>query len=136
MSEAIALRSEPGSTPDLRRVLGLDAATCLLMGLLLVSAESPLSAALGLPRGLVFWAGAALFPCAAVMAGAATMRSPPPLLVWLVILGNAAWVAASVAVTMVFDPTWIGVAFVIGQACVVFFLLILERRGQAASSVQ
>ena len=133
MSEALALGSERAGPLDLRRVLTLDAATCVVMGLLLVTAASPLSASLGLPRGLVFWAGAALFPCALLMAGAALTRSAP--LVWLVILGNGAWVVASVAVTLLLDPSWIGIVFVIGQAAVVSFLLVLERHGQAASSV-
>jgi len=132
MSKVVALGSRPASAPGLRRVLEFDAATCLLMGLLLLSTASPLSALLGLPHSLVFWAGAALFPCAALMAGAAAMHRPPPALVWLVILGNAAWVAASVVVTIVFEPTRTGVLFVIGQAAAVLLLLVLEQRAQAS----
>jgi hypothetical protein len=136
MPQAIALESRPASAPELRRVLAFDAATCLLMGELLLSAAPPLSALLGLPESLVFWAGAALLPCAGLMAFAAAMRPPPPLLVWVVILGNAAWVAASVVVTLVFEPTGIGVLFVVGQAAVVLLLLVLEQRARASSSVR
>jgi hypothetical protein len=136
MSQAIALGSKPASAPRLRRVLAFDAATCLLMGMVLLSAAAPLSALLGLPESLVFWAGAALLPCAGLMAVAAALRPPPPLLVWVVILGNAAWIAASVVVTLVFEPTWIGVMFVVGQAAAVLLLLVLEQRARASSSVR
>ena len=137
MSDAAVIgRHEGAVAPNLRRILGLDAATCFLMGALLVAATSPLSTVLGLPQDLLFWAGVLLFPCAALMGGAAMMRRPLPLLVWIVILGNAAWVMASVAVAMVFEPPWIGVVFVIVQATVVLLLLILERRAQVESSLQ
>lgn len=131
MSEAFAIEGRPAKTLGLRHVLRLDAATCLLMGMLLVSAAEPLSGWLGLPQGLLFWAGAALLPCALLMIIAAATSGPSSVLVPLVIIGNAVWIAASIAVTVVLEPTRLGTGFVLGQACVVLVLLVLEWRGRA-----
>lgn len=130
---AVMGRRRQGGRPSLRAVLALDAATCLVMGLLLTAAAAPLSAVLALPQPLLFWAGIVLFPCAALMAGTAALRQPPAAPVWLVIAGNAAWVAASVAVLIVLAPNALGVAFVVVQAAAVVGLLVLERRAWAAA---
>lgn len=133
MSDTAVMGGRTGAgAPGLRGVLGLDAATCVLMGGLLVLAAAPLAALLALPPALLFWAGVILFPCAALMAGTAAMRRPPAWLVWLVIAGNAAWVFASLGLLVVLAPNALGVAFVLVQAAVVLVLLRLEWRGLAA----
>jgi hypothetical protein len=55
---------------------------------------------------------------------ASTMRTwrRNALGVWVAILGNAGWVVGSVVVLVVLLPTWVGYAFVIGQAVVVGLL--------------
>jgi len=118
----------PRSIP-LRAILLFDAATCLAMGTGLVAASVPIAVSLGLPPELLFWAGVALFPCAALMLLAARARPSSPLL-WLVINGNVAWAAASVLVaTVLFDPTPLGQAIVIAQALAVLVLAWLEFNG-------
>ena len=115
-----------GSAPTLRRLLAVDAATGLAMGVLLVAASAPLATLLGLPATLLFGAGVVLFPSAALMALAA--RSLRPLLVSVVVVGNAAWVLASLGVLVLLAPNALGIAFVLMQAAVVTGLTLLERR--------
>ena len=116
-------------TAFLRRVLMVDAATCLATGVLLSLFATPLSTLLGLPAALLFYAGASLFPIAAFMAWLALRRDVARWGAWLVILGNAGWVAGSVLVLVLFSPTALGYAFVIAQAVVVAFLAELECSG-------
>lgn len=112
----------------LKQLLIVDALTCLITGVLLVAAANPLAALLGLPQSLLFYAGIVLFPCAALMAGAA--RTQARGLVWIVILGNFAWALASVAVAVTFTLTAIGMVFVLVQAAVVAGLGWLELRAR------
>jgi hypothetical protein len=114
----------PGAT-FLRRTLAVDAATCASMGALLVALPAPLAGVLGLPAELLFYAGLALLPCAALMLAARRSRA----LAWLVVAGNAAWIAGSVVVLLVCSPTALGYAFVIAQALVVAGLAELEYVG-------
>src|SRR5262245_61868268 len=79
----------------LRIVLLIDAATCLAMGLLLTAGTGLPTSPTQLPAGLLFHAGVSLFPIAAFIAFVGTRENLPPLGVWLVILGNAGWVAGS-----------------------------------------
>jgi hypothetical protein len=123
-------RSVSGIT--LRHWLVVDTLTCAGFGALLVIAAAPLSTLLGLPQTLLFWSGAVLFPCAALMALAAKTLARP--LVWLVIGGNAAWVAASIAVTWMFALTAPGLTFVTIQAAAVALLATLEWRALKASA--
>jgi len=116
----------PAST--LRKVLALDAASCLAMGLAMCLTSEALSRLFALPQPLVWWAGAVLFPCAALMLLAAWPRATPAALAWLVVGGNVAWVVASVLVAAVFAPSAIGTLFVLGQAGAVAVLAWLEVR--------
>ena len=126
-----SLSSSPvmGSAPLLQRlplrgVLAFDAATCIIMGLLLALLPMPLSVWLGLPAALLLGAGLLLFPCAALMLLASAR--PHPLLVGLVVFGNVAWVAASVLVVVLMGPAVLGAVFVVGQAVVVGVLAWVE----------
>jgi hypothetical protein len=116
-------------TAFLRRVLMVDAATCLAMGALLVLFASPLATLLGLPSVLLAYAGAILFPIAGLMAWLALRHDASRWGTWVVILGNAGWVAGSVLVLFLASPTTIGYAFVIAQAVVVVLLAELEYVG-------
>jgi hypothetical protein len=113
-------------TAFLRRVLMVDAATCIATGVLMSLFATPLSTLLGLPAALLFYAGASLLPIATFMAWLALRRDVARWGAWLVILGNAGWVAGSVLVLVLFSPTALGYAFVIAQAVVVAFLAELE----------
>jgi hypothetical protein len=115
----------------LRTVLWLDAVTCVFTGLLLALLSAKLSAWLGLPEPLLFYAGLVLFPTAAFMAWTATRPEMPKPAVWIVIGGNALWVLGSLLV-LALSPTKLGTAFVIAQAVVVAVLAELEYVGLKA----
>ena len=124
----------PAST--LRKVLAFDAASCLAMGLAMCLASEALGRLFALPQPLVWWAGAVLFPCAALMLLAAWPRATPAALAWLVVGGNAVWVVASVLVAAVFAPSAIGTLFVLGQAAAVAALAFLEYRSLPGGRAQ
>ncbi len=117
---------------SLRKILMLDAITCVAMGLLLVSASGRLSGLLGLPKDFVLLAGVALFPCAALMlltSRIGQQAQPPAALAWLVIIGNIGWVIASLlTMELWFSPTTLGILFILAQAVVVVVLAVLEYR--------
>ena len=119
----------------LRRVLQVDAATCAAMGALLFVDAGALEPLLGLPAALLKYSGVGLFPVAAFILLVATRATLPRSGVWLVILGNAAWVAASASLLGFVAPTAIGYAFVVGQAFATAVLAVLEYAGlhQAAA---
>ncbi len=127
------------STLFLRRVLALDALSCAGMGVLLAAAAGPLAPLFGLPEGLVRGAGLLLLPIAAFMAVLASRSSPPPLLVWVVIVGNLGWVGESFVLVGHYGAsiTAVGTAFVAVQALTVLALSGLEyvglRRCRAAA---
>lgn len=117
-------------TTFLKRVLFLDAASCIGMGAGLALAGASLAAPLGLPAPLLTAAGIVLIPIGLFMAFVATRAAPPALLVWLVILGNLAWVAKSVGVILLFPAiTALGAAFVLAQAAWVALMAWLEHAG-------
>jgi hypothetical protein len=131
-----ATQTQPSQTFGLgiRKILLLDALTGLAMGLLLVTSAAVLSPWLGLPQGFVFGAGVAVllfFVMLWLASRAGTGIKPPVLVTWLVILGNTAWVVASVlTIALWFSPTLLGVAFVSFQALVVLVLTVMEYRGR------
>ena len=128
MSTITATRT-PDRATFLRRVLYIDAATCVATGALLSLDSSPLAPMLGLPAELLFYAGLSLFPIAAFMLWVAMRRDIPRPGVWLVILGNAGWVVGSIALLFAYYTTVLGLAFVIAQAVVVALLAELEHTG-------
>ena len=114
----------------LKRVLLLDAASCLGMGGGLIVGASVLAGPLGLPAALLIGAGISLVPIGLFMAFVATRTAPPALLVWLIILGNVGWVAQSFGLIAV-SPTIsaLGIAFVAGQAAFATVIAALEYAG-------
>jgi len=113
----------------LRRVLFVDAATCIATGTLLVVDAQPLSRMLGLPAALLFYAGMSLFPSAALMLWVALRERLSRAGAWIVVAGNALWVFASAALLVITAPTMLGYAFVIAQAVAVALLAELEFLG-------
>lgn len=113
----------------LRRVLLVDAATCVATGALLSLDSGMLSPLLGLPAALLLYSGLSLFSIAAFMLWVATRRDIPRPGAWLIIAGNALWVLGSLMLLFGFFPTALGYAFVIAQAVVVALLAELEYTG-------
>ena len=111
----------------LRRVLFIDATTCLAMGLALLLLAQPAAPLLGLPAMLLEMAGAALLPIAAFIGWSAVSGRLP----WLIVAGNVAWVLASAALLLGgwVSPTALGYGFVIVQATVVAALAAMEYAG-------
>lgn len=118
----------------LRRVLALDAATCVAAGLLMAGGSAVLAPVLGLPSALLLWAGLVLFPVAGLMAWLSRRARVAPVMVWLVVLGNAAWVAGCLLVVLDLKPTLPGEVFILGQALAVAVLTALEFKGLRRSA--
>lgn len=119
---------------NLRRILLVDAATCVVTGLALALFATPLASRLGLPQPLLFYAGLALLPAAALMAWVAARTTVPVSGAWVVVAGNALWALASVALLFFLSPRPLGYAFVIAQAVAVAVLAELEYVGLRRSA--
>ncbi len=118
-------------TPFLRKVLIADAATSAAAGLLLIGGADLLSGLLGLPSGLLFWSGVALFPFVAALVMVARANAAPAGVIPAIIAINFAWIAGSLFVAFgpIFAPTLIGKVFVCAQAAAVFLLAELQVMG-------
>jgi hypothetical protein len=110
----------------LGRILTLDALTCAAMGLLLLVAFGPVAGLTAIPAALLFYAGAVLIPIAIYMAAVARIGTYSVLAVWLVIIGNIGWIAASLGLFAFIAPNGLGTAFIMAQAAVVGLLAWLE----------
>ena len=99
----------------LRTVLLLDAATCLVSGLVMTTGAGLIARLGELPPSLLDGAGRSLFPIALIIAVLGWRFSDRQLAVWLVIVGNAGWVLASLGLVLTGDiaPNAIGMAFVL-----------------------
>lgn len=122
------------TTLSLRDLLLLDAATCAATGALLTLGSKTLSGWSDIPSGVLFPAGLILFPIAAFMLVAARVRTDVPL-VLIVVIGNVAWVVASIVLLFIVRPNAAGSAFVLMQALVVAGLAVMERRAFAGPGV-
>jgi hypothetical protein len=115
----------------LRRVLVLDAVASGATGLLAIVASGFLSWLLNLPAGLLLGAGLVLVPYVLFVAFTATRPDIPHPAVWLIVIANALWALASVALLLsgLVSPNALGVAFVLAQAAVVALLGELQYVG-------
>jgi hypothetical protein len=125
------MSSHPGSTVFLRRALLLDALASGATGLLLIAAAGLLEGLLGLPAALLRGAGLVLVPYVAFVIFTGTRADIPHGAVWVVIVANVLWAAASALLLLSswVAPTVLGYAFVIGQAAVVALLGDLQYIG-------
>ena len=121
----------------LRSVLCLDAASCAVMGALLVTFDASLAQLLSLPRVLLLESGALLLLIAACLAWLASRELLPRALVWTVIVMNTLWTAQScgLLLTAWVAPNVFGHAFVLAQAAVTGALAALEYAGLRRSSL-
>lgn len=110
----------------IRTILAIDAATCAAMGIGLVAAAHGLAGLLGLPQDLLSAAGWLLLPIAVFMAALAWQAQPWRAGVWVIILGNLAWVIASIAVLFLTTPNALGAGFLAAQALLVALLALAE----------
>jgi hypothetical protein len=117
--------------PFLRQILVIDAAVSGAAGLLMAAGASVLSPLLGLPSGLLFWAGLALLPFVALLLTVARRGEASRLVLVDIIAINALWVAASLGLLIsgAVAPTPLGYAFVIAQALAVALLAELQFIG-------
>ena len=102
----------------LRMALLVDAIATAATGALLALGGPFLDAWLGLPSALLVSVGVPLLPFAALVAWLATRETAAPGAIRFVMASNALWVAASIALLLssAFEPTLLGVAFVLAQA--------------------
>jgi hypothetical protein len=110
----------------LSQILALDALTCVFMGVALIAVTPALSSLLALPQDLLFYAGCLLLPIAVFMATLSRQVAPSSTGVWLVILGNVAWIFASVAVVASVLSNALGVGFLLLQAFIVAIFSLAE----------
>jgi hypothetical protein len=115
------------SSNALQNVPLLAAATCVGAGALMAFGSNFVASLTALPAPLLFWAGLILFPVAAMIIYAGVQAIPPRPLVWLIILGNIGWVAASLGVFAFIAPNALGIIFILAQAAAVAVLALLEH---------
>ena len=114
----------------LKRVLLLDAASCLGMGALLALGAGTLSPLFGLDRPLLLGAGVALLPIGLFILWIGARRTLLPAAVYLIVAGNLLWVIESVLVVRGAEAiTALGTVFVLVQAAIVAGLSALEWIG-------
>ena len=124
------------SSPFLRNALALDAAACAATGVLLSLAAGPLAGLLGFPQGFLRGAGLTLLPCAALLAWFASRIALPRLAIHAVIAVNLIWIADSIVILVAgwFQPSGLGIAFVLAQAATVAVVTELEVIGLKRSA--
>lgn len=115
----------------LRRVLAVDAISCVAMGAVMIAGASFAAPLLGVPATLLEGAGVALLPFAALVGWLASRETPPAAGVWAVIVINLLWVVDSLllAAGAWASPTTLGIVLIVGQALVVATLAELEFVG-------
>ena len=114
----------------LRQALLLDAAASGALGIVMAAAPGFVGRLLNLPTGFVLYIGLFFIVFAAGLL--VLRRYPVPALVWLVILGNAAWAIASIAIlfTGLIAPNTLGIVVIAAQALAVAVFAELEFMGQ------
>lgn len=114
----------------LRTVLKLDSASCLGMAAIVMPSAAMLSAPLGIDPAVLRHAAASLVPIGLFILWLGTRREAPVAAVYLVIVGNLGWAAASLAAAFALPGiTDLGSLAVAGQGIAVLILAILEWRG-------
>ena len=111
----------------------LDAIATGGMALGLLCFAEMLSPLLGLPTGLLRWVSYILIPFATVVAWMSLRPRLPQALAWAVVGINVLWTLDSLVLiaTRWFQPTTLGVAFILGQAAIVGAFALLQYRSLA-----
>lgn len=118
----------PSSNASLKRLLLLDAATCVVMGLVLLVLSGFVAGLTAIPGTLLVYAGALLVPIGLFMAATSLWWPTSAAAVWPIIAGNVGWVIASLALLAAIPPNTLGVALIVAQAVVVAVLAWAEQR--------
>lgn len=114
----------------LQTVLKLDAASCLGTAALVLPGAAALQTPLGIDAAILQAAAAPLIPIGIFMLWLGMRREAAPAFVWLVILGNIGWTAASlVAAADLPGISPLGQFVVAGQGLAVLGLAMLEWTG-------
>jgi hypothetical protein len=116
------------NTGFLRRVLAVDAIGTAALALAAVIAAGPLSAALGIPAPWFVGVGLLLLPFAAWVGSLARQINPRRRQVWLLIVGNDMWIAASLVLAF---SGWLPLSelaaeFIVAQAALTATIATLE----------
>jgi hypothetical protein len=119
------------SSVFLRRALILDAVASGVTALLMIAGGGLVEDLLGLPAALLRWAGLVLVPYVAFVIYAGTREAISRSAVWVIIVANVLWAAASALLLASgwVSPTALGYAFVVAQAVVVALLGELQYIG-------
>lgn len=136
----MSLISVLGSPTVLRRVLWADAASGAATGALQLAVPGVLSAWLGLPAAWITASGALIFAFVALAVYLTTRAAVPRSGLWLLVLGNAAWVVGCLELAFAGPATltaW-GQAYLLVQAVAVAMLAELQWMGlrRASRSVE
>ena len=126
------MSATPIASPSslLSRMLALDAATCVISGLVLLAGSGWLSPLLGLPTNLLMPAGVVLLVFATLILAATSQPARSRGLVWAIIVGNLLWFDASLLVAFLwYEPTPLGLVVVVAQAVAVLGITLLEFIG-------
>ncbi|HYC94904.1 MAG TPA: hypothetical protein VEB39_04315 [Sphingomicrobium sp.] len=114
----------------LRTILKLDAASCLGMAALVLPAAGALQDPFGIDAALLTAAATSLVPIGLFILWLGTRREAAAGLVWLVILGNLGWTAASLfAAASLPGITALGQLAVAAQGLAVLALALAEFAG-------
>jgi hypothetical protein len=117
-------------TPFLKRVLLLDAASCLGMAAVLIAGDEALSRLFGVSELLLSGAAYMLIPVGLFIAWLGARSAAHAAVIGLVIVGNVIWTLESMLVAFTTAGiTGLGSLFVAGQGAAVLTLAILEFVG-------
>jgi hypothetical protein len=120
-----------------RRILVADAVISGATGVLMLAGSGLLEGLLGVPSGLLRYAGASLLPFAVAVAWLARRDNVSRGGVWAVIAANALWALDSIVVLFTgwVAPTMLGYTFIIFQAVVVAGFAELQYVGLRKATV-
>jgi hypothetical protein len=118
-------------SPFLRRVLLLDASTCLITGMVMLTASGTLERLLAIPAPLSRVLAVVLLIFGGLVGWVGTRRHLMRSAVWAIVTLNALWAVESL-LTLAFgwlDPNALGRAFIIVQAVAVAVIAELQFIG-------
>jgi hypothetical protein len=127
-------------SPFLRRVLLLDASTCLITGMLMLTASGTVERLLAIPAPLSRVLAVVLLIFGGLVAWVGTRRHLMRSAVWAIVTLNALWAVESL-LTLAFgwlDPNALGRAFILVQGVAVAVIAELQfiglRRARTAAA--